>query len=757
MSETSAPRGWYERFPALGRLDNSRRRRIRVVHQMTAADCGPACLAMTLGYHGREVRLDQLRASIGTGRDGSTASALLEAARAHRLRGRAVSTDLDGLPFLTPGSILFWDFRHFVVFESCDRQAVRVVDPAVGRRTIPMEQFGRSFTGVALMFEPATDFEPVNAERRKAWRGWREILQHRQALLRVLATSLWMQIFGLGFPLLTGLIVDRIVPRGDYSLLLVVVLGMVLLNGFQIASTLLRSHLLLNLRTHLDARLTLDFLEHLVSLPYSFFQQRTAGDLMMRLNSNGAMREIATSGMISTVLDGLMVCLYVVLLFAARPTLGVLALGLGTVRVALLLAVIRRQRELMNQSLETQAKAQSYQVEMLTSVETLKSMGVEHRAVQRWSNLYIDTLNVSLATGRLGIVFDAVMSGVGTASSLLLMVVGCLWVLNGTMSLGTMFALNALAMGFIGPFSSLAGSFMQFQIMRSYLDRIKDVLETAPEQSGDRLERVTRLTGRITLENVSFRYGPEAPLVLRNVSVDIVPGQHVALVGRSGSGKSTLAKLLVGLYPASEGRILIDGIDLRRVDCQSVRSHVGIVTQVTHLFGGSIRSNIALTDPELPLDRVIEAARLAQIHDDVMAMPMGYETLLTEGGASVSGGQRQRIALARALASRPSIIVLDEATSQLDAITELNIKEGLRQMQPTMIISAHRLSTIMHADLILVLEHGSVVERGDHRTLLARGGLYAQLVDAQLAMDASPGPVAHQRYPLSADGDGVAR
>ncbi len=419
-----------------------------------------------------------------------------------------------------------------------------------------------------------------------------------------------MQVFGLALPLLTGAIVDRIIPRRDYSLLLVVAVGMVLVNGFQIASTLVRSHLLLNLRTHLDARLTLDFLEHLVSLPYSFFQQRTAGDLMMRLSSNAALREIATSGMISGVLDGLMVCVYLLLLFAVRPSLGLLALGLGAARVVVLLTVIGRQRQLMSQMLETQAKARGYEVEMLTGIETLKAMGVEHRAVQRWSNLFVDTLNVSLKTGLLNIAFDAVMTCVTMASPLVLLIVGSTWVLNGSLSLGTMFALNALAMGFIGPFSNLAGSLMQIQIMRSYLDRVRDVLDTAPEQHGEALERAKRLAGHITLDDVSFQYGATAPLVVRNVSAEILPGQHVALVGRSGSGKSTVAKLLVGLYPATTGRILVDGVDLRRLECRSLRGQVGIVTQVTRLFEGSIRSNIALADPELPLDRVIEAGRL---------------------------------------------------------------------------------------------------------------------------------------------------
>lgn len=744
MTTTSGPSMWSERYPALRWLSPSQRRRVPVVQQMTAADCGAACLAMTLGYYGRQVSLDQLRTSMGVGRDGATASALLEAARSQGLRGRAVSMDIDGLPFLSPGAILFWKFRHFVVFEACDKYGVRVVDPAAGRRTVPADQFGRFFTGVALLFEPAAEFKPAKLHQRARWRGWREILRHRGALLRICLTSLWMQVFGLGLPLLMGMIVDRIIPQRDYSLLLVVALGMALLNGFQIACTVVRAHMLLNLRTHLDARLTLDFLEHLVSLPYQFFQQRTAGDLMMRLNSNAALREIATSGMMSGALDGLMVCLYLVLIFTASPPLGALVLGLGAARVIVLLTMIGRQRRLMSRSLEALAKTRGYEVEMLNGIETLKAMGVEYNAVQRWSNLFADTLNVSLASGRLNIVFEAIMSGLGMASPLVLLVVGSTWVLNGSMTLGTMLALNTLALGFIGPLSNLAASAMQFQVMRSYLERVKDVLDTPPEQHAESTQRADRLTGHIALEDVSFRYESGGALVVRNVATEIRPGQHVALVGRSGSGKSTLANLLVGLYQPTAGRVLVDGLDLRRLERRSVRGQIGIVTQATRLFEGSIRSNIALSAPELSLDRVIEAARLAQIHDEIMAMPMGYDTPLTEGGASLSGGQRQRIALARALLRRPSLLVLDEATSQLDALAELRIMKALREMRATMILSAHRLSTIVHADRILVLSDGAVVESGDHYTLLARGGLYAELVDAQLAMDSAVPPRSNE-------------
>jgi ABC-type bacteriocin/lantibiotic exporter with double-glycine peptidase domain len=295
-----------------------------------------------------------------------------------------------------------------------------------------------------------------------------------------------------------------------------------------------------------------------------------------------------------------------------------------------------------------------------------------------------------------------------------------------------MLALNAVAVGFLGPLSSLVTTMMQFQLLGSYMDRIHDVMDTPREQEQGKARRAHKLTGRVSLEKVSFRYSPHSPLVTRDVSVEIQPGQLVALVGRSGAGKSTLASLLLGMHLPSSGRILYDGIDLSELDLRSVRQQVGIVLQNPALFSSSIRSNIALADPALSLEAVVEAARLAHIHDEIMAMPMGYESLLMDRGTSLSGGQRQRLSLARALVRKPAILLLDEATSALDAITESKVHQALAAIECTRIVIAHRLSTVVGADLILTLEDGAVVEAGTHAQLLARGGVYASLVSAQL-------------------------
>ena len=507
---------------------------------------------------------------------------------------------------------------------------------------------------------------------------------------------------------------------------------------FQVVTTLVRSHLLLQLRTNLDTRLTLGFVDYLSRLPFDFFQRRSAGDLMMRVNNNATVREVLTTNTLSALLDGLFVIVYIALILGVDPLLG-----RGHARARrrsssrCLIVARRRYRDLLVRALDAQARSQSYLVEVFAGMETLKAAAAEGRAVERWSNLYVDELNVSLDRGRITARVDAVMGALTSGSPLAILMLGALQVIDGELSLGTMLAINAIAIGLLAPLSSLVNSGLQLQLLGSYMDRVDDVLNTKPEQSGQDVARAPKLTGRVTLQDVSFRYGERSPLVVRDVSVDIKPGTTVAIVGKSGCGKSTVASLIAGLYRPVEGKILFDGNDLARLDLPSLRRQIGVVFQQPYLFGGSIRSNIALTDPGLSLDRVIAAARAAAVHDDIDAMPMGYDTLIADGGSSLSGGQRQRIAIARALVHRPAMLILDEATSSLDAETERAVMHELAQLRCTQIVLAHRLSTIASADLILVMDRGEIVESGTHDELLACGGVYSRLVAAQLRPDAA--------------------
>jgi len=724
-----------KRFPALERLGWRRgQRRVPYVQQTTPSDCGAASLTMVLAYHGKHLRLDEVRKVTGFGRDGADALSLMNGGRIFGLRGRGVKVEnVADLCFLPRASILHWQFNHFVVFERLNPDgSADLVDPSGGRRRASREELDRSFTGVALSFERGEDFAPEGKRGRSVTRYVRLILDHSELLRRILVTSGLVQLFALAVPVLIGVLVDRVIPRGDVHLLAVLGGGLAALVAFSFLAAMLRSHLLLYLRTHLDSRMTLDFLDHLVDLPYAFFQQRSAGDLLMRLSSNAMVREILTSSALSGVLDGLLVTLYLVLLLAASPGLGLLVLVLGALRVALFLFTRRKQSELMTQSLQTEARSQTYQVNLLAGIETLKAAGAEHRAVEQWSHLFVDVLNVSLARGRLTAFVDSTLAALATASPLVILIYGAVKVLDGDLTLGTMLALNALAAGFLTPLSQLVTTAFQLQLLGSYLDRIDDVLDTPREQELAAVVPAGKLKGGIRLEGVSFRYGPLSPYAVQNVTVDIPPNRFVAIVGTSGAGKSTLASLLVGLYPPSEGKIFFDGADLSELDLRSVRRQVGVVPQHPYLFGATLRANIVLSDPSLPLARAVEAAERAHIHQDILAMPMGYDTILSDGGASLSGGQRQRLALARALVHRPAILLLDEATSSLDTITERKIQAELSGLRATRIVIAHRLSTIRDADLILVMADGGIVEQGRHDDLVAKGGAYARLVAAQM-------------------------
>lgn len=737
MSETRDEPLW-QRFPALGRLGAIGARRLEHVQQMTEADCGAACLAMVLRYHGNIVALEDLREAAGADENGVSALAILRAGRSYGLRGRGVRIDdIDDVELCPRGTILHWEFNHFVVLEGIERRgadtSVRIVDPALGRRVVSEEEFDKACTGVALLLEPGEAF--VRGDERGGSKGIARYValmrRYPQLWSRALLMSVLIQLLALTLPLMTTLLVDRILPRRDLDLMLVLGVGLGTMVFFHFISSLIRANLLLQLRTLLDAQMTVGFLDHLVELPYSFFQRRSTGDLMMRLASNTTVREILTSGAMSAVLDGTLVSLYLVMVFWLSPLMGFVVLLIAGLQLSLYFATRQRQHELMAESLAVQAKTSGYEIELISGIETLKSMGAEFRAVERWTNLFVDNLNVSLRRGRLDAWVGSLLGSLAMAAPLIILGVGAKLVLEGSTSLGGMLGLAALAGGFLGPLNGLVGVAMRFQVLGSYLERIEDVLDTEAEQHGREVERAPRLSGQISARRVSFRYSDSTPFAVDGISVDIEPGKFVAIVGASGAGKSTLAKLLVGLYMPTHGKVFYDGRDLAGFELRSVREQLGVVTQRGDVFGMTVRDNIALAQPGIGLEAVMDAAKLAAIHDEIMDLPMGYDTILADGGASLSGGQRQRLALARALAGKPSIVLLDEATSNLDNVTEAAIQRSLAELECTRVVIAHRLSTVIDADEILVLSEGRVVESGTHAELLARGKVYAKLYAGQ--------------------------
>lgn len=708
--------------------------RVPEVSQMSATECGLACLAMVLSYHGRYTTITELRSQSGLGRDGLSALSIVKIARNYNMRVRALSLQNSDFRNVPLPAIVHWEFNHFLVVERWSQKSVDVVDPARGRRHLTPQEFDQSFTGVAITMEPGVHFDREAASPKLSLRDYlyQYIKQTPVIILEVLGTSLLIQGFGLTLPLLTKFVVDEVLPLKMNSLMALLGVGLVLLVVTQTVTSLLREWLLVFLRARIDMRMMLDFFERMLTLPYKFFQVRSSGDLLARMASNTVIRDTLSNQLIGTFLDGSTVLIYFFILFSQSSAFALLSLGLGALQIILLLASNRAIHDLSHRELTAQGKSQGYMAEALAGMATLKAAGAEQQALEQWTNLFLEQLNISVRLNYLTVVIGGAQSVLRSITPLALLWLGAVQVMNGSMSTGTMFALNALAASFLAPLGSLVGSGQQLQIVRAHFERLADVSTADPEQDRTKALPPPYLSGRVRLDHVGFSYDPQSPKVLHDINLSIEPGQKVALVGRTGSGKSTLGKLLLGLYLPTEGQILYDNFPLLNMDYQDVRRQFGVVMQDTALFSGSVRQNIALHDPAMPMERIVEAATLAAIHEDVLKMPMEYETLVSEGGSALSGGQRQRLALARALAHHPAILLLDEATSHLDVITEQQVERNLRSVPCTQIIIAHRLTTIRDADLIVVLDRGTIVEKGTHYELMVRNGYYAQLVRSQV-------------------------
>lgn len=712
-----------------------RTKRVPVVLQMGAADCGAACLAMILGYWGGQIALESCRTLMGSGQHGATALMIAKAARELGLETAAFRHTPQGLADVSLPALLHWQGVHFVVLEAYGEREVKIIDPAVGRRTLTPAEFAAGYSGVTLTFAPGPNFAAVMAAHAAQtppsnWRGYvgrvLAVPGSKMMLVWLCIASLVLQLAGLILPVATWLVVEQILPNLNSPSLALLGAGAAAAVLAQASLSYGRDLLVIRLQQRLDSVLTPNFFSHLLRLPAKFFQQRTTGDLISRLEGNATVRELITSGVLTGLLDGGLSLLYLFILYAQSPLFGLVVTGAALGHFLLLRHTGGRVHELTQMELATRAEEQSLAVQIVRGSEAIKAAGAEEWMLAEWKKRFRANLRVSVGRGRYVARINGALQLLNLATPLLLLWLGVGVVQSGQLSLGEMLGLVVLASACLDPLGNLASHLHRTQHIWAYLERLGDVLETAPEEPAPSSGQI-HLKGAIQVEKLSFSYTKDEFFSLKEISFAIAPGESIAIVGATGAGKSTLVRVLLGLYQPQQGLIRYDGQPLSELGLTRLRRAIGVVLQDALLLSGTIRENIALQQPEMPMSQVVEAAKLATIHDEIARLPMAYETHVGEGGSGLSGGQRQRIALARALASKPAILMLDEATSHLDAATEQRILNNLAQLPATRLTIAHRLSSARSADRILVLDAGQIVESGTHNALVAQGGLYSRL------------------------------
>lgn len=696
------------------RLQFSWFRRLPVILQSDAAECGLACLAMLASYHRHQTDPSTLRRHFGFSLKGATLKDLIGIADQLGLASRPLRCELDELPRLRAPCILHWDFNHFVVLKSVGRAAVVIHDPAEGVRRLSFDQVSRHFTGVALEVTPAGGFEtaaPQPRVRIRALLG--QVTGMRRSLGQLLLLAFAIEVFQLLSPLFLGLTVDHAIVSADRKLLLTLALGFGLLLVLQTAISALRGWMLIALGASLKVQSRTNLFSHLVALPAGYFETRHVADVLSRFDSQETILQALTTDLVVAMLDGVMCCITLAVMFVLAPGLATVVLVGATLYGLLRWASYGPLRQASSEAIIWAARRDSHFLETLRGIKTIKLFNGQRDRRAHWLSLLVETINRQLKTQRLDLLFRTANTMLLGLLSITVIWLAAQMIMANAFSIGLLVAFLAYQQVFVQRLSDLIDTFVELRMLGLHAERLADIALTPPEPHGA-VRPMTRMRQPVAIEvrNLSFRYAANDPWVLKDVSFRIDPGEWVAIAGPSGCGKTTLLKLLAGLLQPTKGTIYANGEPLSRIPVDEWRAMIGVVMQDDSLFAGSIADNISFFAADADHDRIEDCAKLASVHDDIYAVPMGYGTLIGDMGTVLSGGQKQRVLLARALYREPGVLLLDEATSHLDVIRERTVNAALQEMSVTRIVVAHRPETIEAAERVISFEHGGIVS--DH-------------------------------------------
>lgn len=690
-------------------LSLSLRKRMPVILQTEVAECGLACLAMVAGYYGHNIDLGALRRRFSASMKGLSLLDLSRFATGLFLATRPVRVEIEELSKLHMPCILHWKFIHYVVLERITSKGAYIHDPAHGRRWVPLKELSESFSGIALELWPAEGFErKTEKERIRLSDLFRRIDGLKRALVQIFLLSLCLEVIALLSPIGSQIIFDEVIVAADHDLLTLVAIGMGILVILQVIFGLSRAWATLIMGTNLSLQWTTALFDHMLRLPLSYFEKRHVGDVVSRFGSLGHIQSALTTDIIGAVLDGIMTIGALIMMIFYGGWLALVAFGTLTIHLLIRVAAYRPYRAANEAAIIQRAKESSHFIETIRGVASIKTLDLHERRRGTWLNLLVNAINANLQIQKLDFVFGTVGTFLAAADGIIMLVIGTRFVMNGSMTIGMLIAFIAYKDQFVGRVGALIGLAINLKMLSLHTERIADIALATPEDTPANglyptVQSQPEQSALLSVQNVHFSYGEGLPKVLEAVSFDVAAGECLAITGASGCGKTTLLKIMAGLITPSEGKILVGDVDINQLGTVNYRRSIATVLEDDQLFAGTISENIACFDSNADQAWIERCAELVAMHDEIMGMPMRFDSLVGDMGSTLSGGQKQRLFLARALYRRPSILFLDEATSALDETNEQRINQAVAKLKISRIIVAHRPSTIAQASRIIKL------------------------------------------------------